>query len=59
MQFCLLSWRAETRDLQNFFQRQRLESPLAEHDDVDVAFAWKEERTVSFNLACNMTSFCS
>lgn len=24
--------------------------PLAEHDDIEDAFAWKEERTVSFNL---------
>ncbi len=32
------------------FNDKDLHRPLAAHDDIEDAFAWKEERTVSFNL---------
>jgi hypothetical protein len=32
------------------YSEQDLHRPLGEHDDLDEAFAWKEERTVSSNL---------
>src|SRR5439155_16569730 len=32
------------------FDDRDLHRPLADHDDLDDAFAWKEERTVSMNL---------
>lgn len=32
------------------FNAQNVHRTLAEHDDLDDAFAWKEERTVSMNL---------
>jgi hypothetical protein len=32
------------------FNDKNLHRPLAAQDDVEDAFAWKEERTVSFNL---------
>lgn len=32
------------------FNNKDLHRPLAAHDDIEDAFAWKEERTVSFNL---------
>lgn len=32
------------------FNDKDLHRPLAEHDDIEDAFVWKEERTVSFNL---------
>lgn len=32
------------------FNDKDLHRPMGEHDDLDDAFAWKEERTVSFNL---------
>src|SRR3979409_1691905 len=32
------------------FDERDVHRPLAGHDDLDDAFAWKEERTVSMNL---------
>src|SRR4051794_39769147 len=42
------------------FDDRDLHRPLAfGHDDLDEAFAWKEERTVSVNLTLNTTRCCS
>jgi hypothetical protein len=32
------------------FDARDLHRPFSEHDDMDDAFAWKEERAVSVNL---------
>jgi hypothetical protein len=40
------------------FDERDVHRPLAGHDDLDDAFAWKEQRTVSMNLTLHMTRCC-
>lgn len=50
MHSCRPSWRRTTRFAKAPFDDRDVHRPLAGHDDLDDAFAWKEERSVSVNL---------